>query len=104
MIFVACNLRFPSSVAIFSLDAARSDAVSFGLSFVFGRCLFQTFFLTMRGSDAVAYPRTRLFWTLSLLGTVSFFGRSSFGRCLFRTLFCVQTLSLSDFLSDDVGF
>ena len=46
-----CDLR-----ANFSLDAPRSDAVFFGVSFAFGRCLFWRFFRTMR-------ELTRLFRT-----------------------------------------
>ena len=97
-----------SSIAVFDwdffLDATFLDAVSFRLSFTFRRYLFRTFFWTMRGSELVAYPQTRLFWTPSLSNAVSFFGRSLFGRYLFRTFFCVRTLSISDFLSDNAGF
>ena len=105
ILIFGCKLFFGRSLVVkFSLDVARSDAVSFGLSFAFGRCLFRTFFWTMRGYELVAYPRKRLFRTPSLLDAVSFFGRGSFRCCLFCTFFRIWTLSLLDFLLDDTGF
>ena len=44
-----------------SSDAVCLDAISFELSFAFGRCLFRTFFQIMQGSDAVAFLWTRIF-------------------------------------------
>ena len=68
------------SVAIFSLDTACSDAVSFRLSF--GRFVHVDVMrlhvdgtTLMQGSDAVAFLWTRLFWMPYLSDAVSF-GRS----------------------------
>ena len=87
-----------------SLDTACSNAGSFRLSFAFGRCLFRTFFWTMRGSDAVAYLWTWHFWTPSLSEAV-FSENAALLRMLLlfigRGCFCLYERGCSSSDADD---
>ena len=81
----------------FSSHADCLDTVSFGISFAFGRCLFQSFFRTMPNLlltfERISFGRRlfqRLFlisWDAACLDAVSLVFSFAFGRCLFWTFF-----------------